>query len=241
MKLNFIKKFKKRIKRVPDRMFWYFKIRNVFKQSFLKNQEKGSWENDYSKELLHHSHQNKMISIDFIKKCKKNSNFDLILKKSNSILDFGCGSGELSYFIKKEYKSNTITGVETSDMAVNVASFLYSSEGINFLLINPEDNISSIGNFDLVICSQVLEHFKDPYKIIDKILNISEFAIIIVPYNQLSLGKYEKEGGLEHVYSFTEKSFNKYNIIDSFVFETLGWDYSSNGEQPKELAVLIKK
>lgn len=234
-------KFKKRIKRVPDRLLWYLKIRNVFKQDFIKDNKSDDWEQDYSKLLLHHSHQNKMISLDFLKKAKKISSFINVLKNSNSIADLGCGSGELSYFMQKEYNTFKILGLETSKTAIKVASFLYENENIKFSLIDQDDDLKSLGKFDLVICSQVLEHFKDPYKIIDKIFNVSDYIIIIVPYNQLILSSYDKEGGLEHAFSFKDKSFDMYNVVDSFVFETLGWDYSSNGEKPMELAVLIKK
>jgi SAM-dependent methyltransferase len=243
--MNTIKKiFRKSIKRavrVPDRFFWWWKIRSVFKNDFTKNKSNKVWEINYIDSLLHHSHQNKLISLDFLKAIKKRKLFLDQIKNSNSILELACGTGELSHFINQKYNTQKIIGLEISESAVKIADFLYSNNNLSFVKINPEDKLNEFGKFDTVICSQLLEHFSKPDIMIEKMFEVAPVVIAIIPYDQPIIDTYTEEGGGGHVYRFTEDSFKLYKIIDSVIFETLGWDYSSKGETPKQLAVLISK
>jgi len=181
-----------------------------------------------------------LISIDFLKKIDKSPIFLNIFKNNQNIIDFGCGTGELSYFINKKYKTKKILGVEISETAVKLATILYKSNNINFSTIKPDTDLKTLGKFDVAVCCNVLEHFSNPYVIIDKIFEISPIIIVLVPYEQPVIDVSE-EGGGGHIFKFSKESFNRYNILDSFVFETLGWDYSSLGEDPKQFAIAIKK
>jgi 2-polyprenyl-3-methyl-5-hydroxy-6-metoxy-1,4-benzoquinol methylase len=236
-----VKKFFKRARRVPDRFFWSICINKYLNKNIVKKQQKDLWEKEYSTFFLHHSHQNKLISKDFLRKIKSKPIFSNLLSKSRSVLDIGCGTGELSHFIYKKYKTDKILGLEISETAINIASILYNNKNVSFVKIAADEDLLKFGKFDVVVCSQVLEHFLNPYTLIDKMFKLSDNVIILVPYNQPVKDAYEEEGGAGHVFRFTENNFKQYNILDSFVFETLGWDYSSYGEEPRQLAILINK
>ena len=101
-------------------------------------------------------------------------------------------------------------------------------------------NDSATDVYDLAVCSNILEHFRQPHIIISKILQMCKCLIILVPYNQPSVDGYDNEGGPGHVFQFTDSSFDQYQMIDSFIFQTNGWQHSSRGETPLQIAVAIR-
>ena len=239
---HFLKKTLRRCIRVPDRFLWWLNLRYKLKKYVVsKKYENQIWENDYVKSFLHHSHQNKLITLSFLRAIKKRNIFLDKLIKSNRVIELGCGTGEFSHFINKKFKNKKILGVEISKNAVNLANYLYSNENVRFALISQNENLQKFEEFDIAICSQVLEHFSKPNVIIDKMLEISPIVIALVPYKQLIMDPYKEEGGGGHVFRFSEESFSPYNVLDSFIFRTLGWDYSSSGETPRQLAVILTK
>lgn len=239
---KFFSKQKRRIFRVCDRFFWYKKIGKKIKKIISDSDE--FWEQDYIKSALHHSHQNKLVANDFIKNIYNRPLFISTIKGSNKILDFGCGTGEFSFFLSKSEmaKNSVFIGAEISSSAIQIANNLYKNDNLNFIIIDKScDLVDVFGSVDLVICSQVLEHFKYPNKIIDKLLEISRHIIILVPYKQGKTDDYIEDGGPGHVSTFDKDSFSSYKVLDQFVFKTIGWDFSSSGEEPLQLAVLLEK
>ena len=203
------------------------------------NNIKKYWEERFTLGTINHSNQNKKISEDFL--LKLNINFDKILNECNKIIEFGCGTGEFSYNLNKKYLK-PVLGTDFSDEAVNFGNEKYKNKNLNFKVLNLlQDDLSFISQFDVGLCSNTLEHFKNPYIIINKIINLIDKLIILVPYNQPCVDGYEDEGGPGHVFTFNEKSFDQYKIIDWFVFQTSGWQHSSAGETPLQLAICISK
>lgn len=200
------------------------------------------WEERFSNDpkinnVEHHSHQNIYISNDFIKNITPTINE--YLTKSKSLIEIGCGTGELSYLISQIFKLN-ITGTDLSPSGIEFANNKYVNENLKYRTFDClKENISEL--FDLSICSNTLEHFLEPYEMIDRILEFSENLIILVPYNQPVTDGYSCEGGAGHVFQFTEESFNNYKVLDSFKFITPGWQYSSRGETPTQLCIMITK
>jgi len=193
------------------------------------------WEHQFEQRALPHSEQNYQIGLDFLK--KSNLEFNKLIANSNSIIEIGCGTGELSYIISQKF-SKKILGTDLSQSAINYANKNYANDLVKFEEFNIlSSEISQ--SYDLAICSNVLEHFKNPFIIIDKILLKCKSLIILVPYNQPNIDGFEYEGGAGHVFQFTQDSFSKYKVIDSFIFQTNGWQHSSNGETPLQLAIAL--
>jgi len=195
------------------------------------------WENRFDVGTKHHSNQNAEITTDFIKTISEKIN--TILLSNNSVIEIGCGTGELTYELSKIYDFN-ITGTDLSKNAIDFANKNYSSDKVDYKVfdcINDEIDES----FDLVICSNTLEHFKDPYKLIDKMLCIADNLIILVPYNQPITDGYECEGGAGHVFHFKDDSFINYDVMECYTFSTNGWQHSSGGETPLQLCVWLKR
>jgi len=209
-----------------------------------------------SQELInHHSEQNKIITDDLLLILNnkhiirqpfentidlKNLNIlkDIIIK-SKKIIEFGCGTGELLYELYKLYDKKKYLGIDITDKCINFANEKYKNNNLSYLKFNClNEDITTLGKYNLSICSNCLEHFKNPYILIDEMKKVSNYALILVPYNQnpMTDGYYE-EGGAGHVFKFDEDSFKNYNIISDFKFYTHGW---SCGINPLQWCVLIK-
>lgn len=195
------------------------------------------WEERFTSATSHHSSQNVMIASDFIRNITPTISKSII--ESSSIIEIGCGTGELSYILNKNYGCKII-GTDLSEKGMEFANSRYSNENLSYKVFDCFNQKSS-ENYSLSICSNTLEHFLDPFAMIDKILEFSEKLILLVPFNQPVTDGYSCEGGAGHVFHFTDDSFSKYKVLDSFKFSTPGWQYSSKGEVPLQLCVLLTK
>jgi 2-polyprenyl-3-methyl-5-hydroxy-6-metoxy-1,4-benzoquinol methylase len=214
---------------------------------------KNGYDNSYS--LMHHSNQNETITKDLLNILNYNhkvkTNFETqieiekinivnnILNNSKKILEIGCGTGELINLFNNKYNCEYL-GTDITDKCINYAIQNYKKENINYLTFNClTEDIKNIGNFDISICSNCLEHFKNPYLVIEEMKKVSEYIMILVPFNQTPMTDgYDGEGGAGHVFKFIENSFEKYNVICEFKFFTNGW---TCGEKPLQWFILIKK
>ena len=191
--------------------------------------------------LKGHSSGNKQISEDVCKllneEYKKMNIFE-----NKKCLEIGCGTGEFCDLIYKELKCKSITGLDISENAIKFANTEYKNQNVNFMLFDClQNNLNVFKEIDITICSNTLEHFRNPYVLIDKMLEISKQCFILVPFNQPCTDGYSGEGGAGHVFQFTMESFKNYDIKSSMLFQTKGWSYSSKGEIPQQLAVIIQK
>lgn len=208
------------------------------------------WESQYDTNRKNHSKQNKYITEDFLHNIK-GTYFESLIEKSIKILEFGCGTGELAKALIEKFDTiNHIIGVDISDEAIKYANKkhtnimgIFRNKRISFKVfdIMEEKSVVKFEPLDLIICSNTLEHFKNPHVIIDYLMQSAKYCILLVPYNQPCTDGYDDEGGAGHVFQFNEQAMASYNIVSEFKFTTKGWEYSSKGEQPLQWAVLIER
>ncbi len=208
--------------------------------NYKSNRSRTYWEERYEHNLLHHSTQNQQISTDFLKFVDEHEDFVKLFNNSKSLIEIGCGSGELCSFINKKFSEfNDIVGLDISAHSIKYANDHFKNDVVSFEMRNILiDNITE--KYDLALTSNTLEHFKDPYKMIDSMLKFANCVCILVPYNQPNTDGYDSEGGAGHVFQFTLESFDRYEIVSHFKFKTAGWQHSSCGEDPLQLVVLLK-
>jgi SAM-dependent methyltransferase len=213
------------------------KINTNNKEAVSYWEERFSSDDSMKTNINHHSEQNVYITNDFIKNMTPTINN--YLNQSESLIEIGCGTGELSYSLSKIFRLK-ITGTDLSPSGIEFAKSQYVNDNLKYKSFDClKENISEF--YDLSICSNTLEHFLNPYEMIDRILEFSRNLIILVPYNQPVTDGYSCEGGAGHVFQFTEESFNNYKVLESFKFITPGWQYSSKGEIPTQLCIMITK
>lgn len=196
------------------------------------------WQDQYVVELRHHTNQNLTIAHDFLNVVRGRPSFTEILKDARSLLEVGCGTGDMCEAFRSTYNLSSILGIDLAQNAVTVAKDRFPEVSFaQFDILNQD--VSTLGKFDIIISSNTLEHFFDPYPIINNLLQFCKCFIIIVPYNQPP-DICDVDGGGGHVTSFNDSSFEKYTILDKFLFRTEGWVHSSKGEVPQQLVLFLK-
>ena len=100
------------------------------------------------------------------------------IQKEKSILDVGCGDGELMKFIYENI-SKKIRGLEISKD--NVQKCI--QKGLTVIEGNAEMDLQQFPNnsFDYVILSQTLQAFLNPEKVISDLLRIGKTSIVTIP------------------------------------------------------------
>lgn len=146
-------------------------------RSFLDQKHQQVAANYYDQAILNNSLQHYWHSRRF-QEAKK------ILEaiKANKILDVGCHGGKFTSVIFKTISKAEIFGIDISRKAINYASNRYPQ--INFQVGRAEKIPFPNSNFDLVTCFEVLEHLKNPPKVINevkRILKKNGVFLILVP------------------------------------------------------------
>ena len=100
------------------------------------------------------------------------------IQREKSILDVGCGDGELMKFIYENI-SKKIRGLEISKD--NVQKCI--QKGLTVIEGNAEIDLQQFpsNSFDYVILSQTLQAFLNPEKVISDLLRIGKTSIVTIP------------------------------------------------------------
>ena len=100
------------------------------------------------------------------------------IQREKSILDVGCGDGELMKFIYENI-SKKVRGLEISKD--NVQKCI--QKGLTVIEGNAEMDLQQFpsNSFDYVILSQTLQAFLNPEKVISDLLRIGKTSIVTIP------------------------------------------------------------
>lgn len=124
----------------------------------------------------------------------------------DSLLDVGAAEGYKVYLAKKLFNVK-VKGCELSEEACQRAKEIFNIESIAADIHNLpfKDN-----EFDVVLCSETLEHVTDIAKAVEELLRVARKAIVItVPHDsKKTVEQNIKQGAFSHIHSFDLKSFN---------------------------------
>jgi trans-aconitate methyltransferase len=122
------------------------------------------------------------------------------------VCDVGCAQGEGTAYLRNYFSKSKLTGIDFSESAIAKAKESFPE--VNYLC---EDMLSLSAAYDVVFISNVLEHFEDPYPVLEALAKHSgKYLAVFVPfreYNRVS----------EHFYTFDYDSFPE--EIDGMKFE----------------------
>jgi ubiquinone/menaquinone biosynthesis C-methylase UbiE len=201
---------------------------------------KNYWEHRYGEAADAHSDQNRQISLDFLLAIEQRRGAIFsTLRGARSAVEVGCGTGEFIALVHGRFGLQRSLGFDLSDIAVQKAREAHGDSGVEY--IRQDASLPSLlNNFDVALCSNTLEHFKMPWRVLNGMLHMAPKAVVLVPYDQPCTDGYDHEGGAGHVFRFTEHSFEDYRLLDWFLFKSAGWQHSSEGEEPRQLAALVE-
>lgn len=155
------------------------------------------------------------------------------LLEPKTVLDFGCGNGVLTYWLKSNGFGERVVGIDVSQTGVENARKTFSRPGLTYYLVDYVDQLEA-NSFDVVVSSHVLEHIKQPEDVIQKIYNKAEWLVIEVPLEKclwpdiscLLRGKKRQDNPLGHINFWNKKTFNKF-IEDAGLLQVRDYQYAS--------------
>lgn len=151
---------------------------------------------------------------------------EMIGNREGKILDAGCGEGYISRLLASSFCNAKITGLEYNVEAIHIAKKM--SPNINFI----QGNIMSMpfpdNAFDIVVCTEVLEHLDQPEKALKETLRISMGGVLVTVPNEpwfclgniVSLKNLTRFGNpIDHINHWTYSSFSRW-INNELGYET---------------------
>ena len=196
------------------------------------------WDGRYTlpEGIEHHARQNETIARDFSRNVQTRYPFRHELNEK-LVVEVGCGTGDLSSILTDVHYCS-IEGTDLSGLAVEIAKIRFPH-----LIFKQHDILRDppVGQYEVAIASNVIEHFKNPRRVINKMFKMAPSVIIVSPYNQPLSDGYEAEGGAGHVSTITYGTFDPYDLVTSFLFRTDGWQHSTAGEVPTQIAAVLRK
>jgi len=101
-------------------------------------------------------------------------------RKIVTILDVGCGEGFTLIKFKEFGIGKRLKGVDISENAISVGKMLYPC--LNLSKGDVYDLRYKDNSFDLVVCSEVLEHLDNPRRALREVLRVTrKFCLLSVP------------------------------------------------------------
>ena len=108
-------------------------------------------------------------------------NSHMFFGKNITLLDAGCGEGFITEQIKQCFPKWNLTGVDGAEEAVLFAR--KHVKGVDFKVENLYELHFSDCTFDIVVCSEVLEHLDEPERALKELKRVSKTAILLtVPH-----------------------------------------------------------
>lgn len=136
-----------------------------------------------------------------------------------SLLDVGCGEGSLLQSIDPTGKKYELYGTDISENSIKITQSKIR-RGIFKVMDISKESIDK--KFDLVICSEVLEHIKDDISAIKNLHKMSEFIIITVPIGKMSMDDIQ----VGHIRRYSKnKIFNKLENAGFKIIRSREWGF----------------
>lgn len=178
--------------------------------------------------------------------------------KSKKILEIGCGQGKL---VKNFHMKNiNISAIELDKKNVKEINSVLKKKVVKNINI---ENEKIEEKYDIIILRHVLEHFKNPVKVLKKIKkNLSQDGIIYinVPYCENKKVLHESIMNHPHIFHFSKKSLrnlieesdlkiiylNCFGLITRNIFKLFFYrlfnknNYINRGKKSEHLVAIIK-
>jgi trans-aconitate methyltransferase len=122
-----------------------------------------------------------------------------------SLLDVGCALGDGCELIQRRFPKAKITGCDISKVGIEKAN--RKNRKIEYKILDiTTDELSK--KYDYITIIETLEHFDDPFPVVEKCLKFANKSLIVsVPYSLGESKGINRNDFSEHRYCFNEKTF----------------------------------
>lgn len=150
-----------------------------------------------------------------------------------SVCDMGCAEGDAIPALCERLGLN-VDGMDFSETAIRKAKEKYPSSNFwtgDLLALSTEKK------YDVVISSNVLEHFSEPWKVLENLTSVAQkYVVVMMPYNEtLSID--------EHMYRFSEENIPL--VVNGFTLQYVstvdGRDYEGTLYPDSQILLIYKK
>ncbi|MCY7346385.1 MAG: class I SAM-dependent methyltransferase [Pyrinomonadaceae bacterium] len=138
-----------------------------------------------------------------------------VLDEQQSVLDLGCGSGDVSNIIAE--KARTVVGIDHNEESLKIASDKYKRSNLTFIHEDARTYLKTSDKFDVLILSHILEHLDDPKDFLQTFKDYFEYVYIEVPdFDRDVANHYRKDLNMELIYSDNDhvSEFDRYELKD---------------------------
>lgn len=198
---------------------------------------------------IHHTHlknknmNNLNINYNRIEDLKRlefiKSTIEGLGKKQLNVLDVGCGNGNISRYIGSF--GHSVLGIDISKPSIEKAKSLNNLNNVSFKNI-PAEQIEPEFKYDLIICSEVIEHLHVPSMVVNtlrKKLKEDGVLIITVP-NGYGPREVLITKPVQFIMQYMPQAFNVLNKFKSFLgFK--GTTVQSDAEDLKHIQFFTKR
>ncbi|MCX5715267.1 MAG: class I SAM-dependent methyltransferase [Candidatus Omnitrophica bacterium] len=101
------------------------------------------------------------------------------IPQGSTVLDIGCSRGELTADLA--LKASRVVAYDISSSNIEFAQKRYNRRNIRYFVGEATRNMPQGEEFDVAVCSNILEHLKDPENFLKKLNNISRRVLVRVP------------------------------------------------------------
>ena len=96
-----------------------------------------------------------------------------------SVLDIGCAEGFFCIEAKKR-NAETVLGLDFDPDKVQMAKKISEILNLEINYTNGDlENIETLGNFDYIICLNIIHHLTDPIAVIEKLINMTNKKLVL--------------------------------------------------------------
>lgn len=128
---------------------------------------------------------------------------DLNIIGSGKVLDYGCCIGQLTLSLARNFKNLEYCGVDISEGNIDQANEYkkkFEIDNVHYFESIPPDS-----KYDLIICSEVMEHIPDPKALTDELesyLTDNGKVVITVPFGPVESIRYGNFPYREHIHHY---------------------------------------
>jgi 2-polyprenyl-3-methyl-5-hydroxy-6-metoxy-1,4-benzoquinol methylase len=108
------------------------------------------------------------------------------------ILDVGCGNGSFVALPLAE-EGFEVVGVDSDAKSIEKANLLNPFDHVRFHPLRSPSDLETLGKFDVVICSEVLEHLENPAAMLKNINAVTADDALIIVTTPNGYGPFEVE------------------------------------------------